>query len=290
MKRQLQYLPARLQLVVLANSAVFAKPFPFFCSSKETMSGLPSSSSSSERDSMAVLDALLKLKQQQQQQQQLQQGQDSSASKSSFSNPGVSSRNDATNSPLPRMSQAMPGLSSPFAPSLGIHPSLLGLLSTMDQQQNQFLASQLAAVAQSGSAASSLLPSSPMASLSQQIQAMQQAAASLPTVASSVGGSIQLPNILPTENPPPAASKPEPTTSPVKSSQHAAPASNESKPASPAPAVAAASATSSTVRHEKVEEALRSKPQRGKKRDDLSEKERMELTRTRNREHAKSTR
>jgi len=44
------------------------------------------------------------------------------------------------------------------------------------------------------------------------------------------------------------------------------------------------------VRREKVEEALRSKPQRGRKRENLSELERMELTRTRNREHAKSTR
>lgn len=45
-----------------------------------------------------------------------------------------------------------------------------------------------------------------------------------------------------------------------------------------------------SVRKEKVEAALRSKPQRGRKRDDLSDKERLELTRTRNREHAKSTR
>jgi len=44
------------------------------------------------------------------------------------------------------------------------------------------------------------------------------------------------------------------------------------------------------IRKEKVAEALRSKPQRGRKRDNLSEKERLELTRTRNREHAKSTR
>jgi hypothetical protein len=44
------------------------------------------------------------------------------------------------------------------------------------------------------------------------------------------------------------------------------------------------------IRKEKVEAALRSKPQRGRKRDDLSEFERVELTRTRNREHAKSTR
>ncbi|KAL3930902.1 MAG: hypothetical protein SGBAC_011563, partial [Bacillariaceae sp.] len=48
--------------------------------------------------------------------------------------------------------------------------------------------------------------------------------------------------------------------------------------------------TTSGFRREKVEAALRSKPQRGKKRDDLSAKERLELTRTRNREHAKTTR
>ena len=41
---------------------------------------------------------------------------------------------------------------------------------------------------------------------------------------------------------------------------------------------------------EQVEAALRSKPQRGKKRDNLNPRERLELTRTRNREHAKSTR
>mmetsp|Transcript_26730 Transcript_26730/g.54539 ORF Transcript_26730/g.54539 Transcript_26730/m.54539 type:complete len:378 (-) Transcript_26730:233-1366(-) len=44
------------------------------------------------------------------------------------------------------------------------------------------------------------------------------------------------------------------------------------------------------VRSEKVRDALNSKPQRGKKRGNLNELERLELTRTRNREHAKSTR
>jgi hypothetical protein len=48
--------------------------------------------------------------------------------------------------------------------------------------------------------------------------------------------------------------------------------------------------TAEEVRRSKIESALRSKPQRGRKRDDLSVEERMELTRTRNREHAKSTR
>jgi hypothetical protein len=44
------------------------------------------------------------------------------------------------------------------------------------------------------------------------------------------------------------------------------------------------------VRREKVEKALHSKHQRGRKRRNLNEEERQELTRTRNREHAKSTR
>lgn len=44
------------------------------------------------------------------------------------------------------------------------------------------------------------------------------------------------------------------------------------------------------IRQEEVNAALRSKPQRGRKRDNLSALERLELTRTRNREHAKSTR
>lgn len=43
-------------------------------------------------------------------------------------------------------------------------------------------------------------------------------------------------------------------------------------------------------RQEEVEAALRSKAQRGRKRDNLSVSERLELTRTRNREHAKGTR
>lgn len=47
---------------------------------------------------------------------------------------------------------------------------------------------------------------------------------------------------------------------------------------------------SPVIRSEEVEAALRSKPQRGKKRNNLSVLERLELTRTRNREHAKCTR
>lgn len=44
------------------------------------------------------------------------------------------------------------------------------------------------------------------------------------------------------------------------------------------------------VRTDKIRDALNSKPQRGKKRQNLNELERQELTRTRNREHARSTR
>ena len=46
----------------------------------------------------------------------------------------------------------------------------------------------------------------------------------------------------------------------------------------------------STVNVQKVEAALRSEPQRGKKRTNLTKEERNELTRTRNREHARNTR
>jgi hypothetical protein len=49
-------------------------------------------------------------------------------------------------------------------------------------------------------------------------------------------------------------------------------------------------ASSDGVRKEKIEDALKSQPQRGRKRVNLNETERLELTRTRNREHAKSTR
>ena len=44
------------------------------------------------------------------------------------------------------------------------------------------------------------------------------------------------------------------------------------------------------IRQKEIEKALHSKPQRGRKRANLNEVERLELTRTRNREHAKSTR
>jgi hypothetical protein len=39
-----------------------------------------------------------------------------------------------------------------------------------------------------------------------------------------------------------------------------------------------------------IADALSSKPQRGRKRTNLTDAERLELTRTRNRQHAKSTR
>ena len=51
-----------------------------------------------------------------------------------------------------------------------------------------------------------------------------------------------------------------------------------------------AEGTDKKIRIGEVEAALRSKPQRGRKRENLNAEERLELTRTRNREHAKSTR
>ena len=50
------------------------------------------------------------------------------------------------------------------------------------------------------------------------------------------------------------------------------------------------SADQMLIRQKEIEKALRSKSQRGRKRANLNEVERLELTRTRNREHAKSTR
>lgn len=52
----------------------------------------------------------------------------------------------------------------------------------------------------------------------------------------------------------------------------------------------AKSPTSSSVREKEIKAALTSKPQRGKKRDNLTAEERKELTKTRNREHARTTR
>jgi len=50
------------------------------------------------------------------------------------------------------------------------------------------------------------------------------------------------------------------------------------------------SVDNNVIHSDKINAALKSKPQRGKKRDNLNAFERLELTRTRNREHAKSTR
>lgn len=67
---------------------------------------------------------------------------------------------------------------------------------------------------------------------------------------------------------------------------HGGPAMHHVTPISPV----VAGGNTEDVRAEKIRDALNSKPQRGKKRQDLNELERLELTRTRNREHAKSTR
>jgi hypothetical protein len=67
---------------------------------------------------------------------------------------------------------------------------------------------------------------------------------------------------------------------------HGGPAMHHVTPISPV----VAGGNTEDIRAEKILDALNSKPQRGKKRQDLNELERLELTRTRNREHAKSTR
>ena len=70
-------------------------------------------------------------------------------------------------------------------------------------------------------------------------------------------------------------------SSPVQSSQEDAVVS---------PPTAKSPTSTSSVREEEIKAALTSKPQRGKKRDNLTAEERKELTKTRNREHARTTR
>ena len=81
---------------------------------------------------------------------------------------------------------------------------------------------------------------------------------------------------------PPGAKKLHSTiSSPVQSSQEDAVVS---------PPTAKSPSSTSSVREEEIKAALTSKPQRGKKRDNLTAEERKELTKTRNREHARTTR
>ena len=62
------------------------------------------------------------------------------------------------------------------------------------------------------------------------------------------------------------------------------------KNSSPGGATSATSTALSTVREDEIQAALTSKPQRGRKRMNLTAEERKELTKTRNREHARTTR
>jgi len=71
---------------------------------------------------------------------------------------------------------------------------------------------------------------------------------------------------------------------------HLEPHSNASMSSRSSTASTSCELPATSIRAAQVEAALRSKPQRGKKRENLSMSERLELTRTRNREHAKSTR
>ena len=62
------------------------------------------------------------------------------------------------------------------------------------------------------------------------------------------------------------------------------------KKSSPDGATSATGTAPSTVREDEIQAALTSKPQRGRKRMNLTAEERKELTKTRNREHARTTR
>ena len=69
-----------------------------------------------------------------------------------------------------------------------------------------------------------------------------------------------------------------------------APASVPSGSVSSSKSSTTSSAVTQPVLKAKIESALKSTPQRGRKRDELNDEERHELTRTRNREHARATR
>lgn len=69
-----------------------------------------------------------------------------------------------------------------------------------------------------------------------------------------------------------------------------APQGNPSQPFAPIAPSGKQEVKKDLIRKAEIEAALKSKPQRGRKRENLSGLERQELTRTRNREHAKTTR
>lgn len=267
-------------------------------------SGLPLSSETTA-DSLAVLEALLKLTKKNN--ENSMNGSSLSSSSLGLGRPSIANPlfsptsngsisnayNDALNSLLQSSSMMRTNFpssyGSPFSSSanasaaaatllassgLSLHPNLIGSataastttgLDMYAASQPQSIASQLAA------AAVSFAPSIPPAlTQQQQKQRMQQA---LPAASAAATPSSR-------------SSKTNSTASSVTQSATASP------PPPPARRITSrhSSKESDPLDEGKVRAALHSAPQRGKRRDDLSDKERMELTRTRNREHAKSTR
>mmetsp|Transcript_17192 Transcript_17192/g.30935 ORF Transcript_17192/g.30935 Transcript_17192/m.30935 type:complete len:521 (+) Transcript_17192:894-2456(+) len=247
------------------------------------MSRVPSSS---DRDSLAALDALLKLNATQEQQQQALESalgshraflhQQLHNNSNNMDRSHDRNRSDSLGSLHRHASQGLQGFRSPYssaaqslANSMSLPSSLLnsaGMFLQSPAAKHHFSASQLAAA----QAAASLVPppSSPATSLSQQLHAVEQAAAMQKAAAAAASFS----------------------NNSIAATAEGGAKSSSSNSLSNEGASESIDETTPTIRPEKVEAALRSKPQRGKRRDDLSEKERIELTRTRNREHAKSTR
>ncbi|KAG7364063.1 hypothetical protein IV203_037265 [Nitzschia inconspicua] len=226
-------------------------------------------------DSLAMLDALLKL---------TKANQTTTAEDFALRNARLSSHNQSGATQVDRLnllhSPNFSVIASPFSQTasaaaaylassgLGIHPNLLGSAATtsgmfaqpptsspsLNPHHQLFSPSHLAAAA---------LGQSSTQSLSQHIAAALFASNNVKS--DNVKDTTSaIPPLLPAPTSAGTSSKPE------------GPEDKDPEP--------------TIVRQEKVVEALNSKPQRGKRREDLSEKERMELTRTRNREHAKSTR
>jgi hypothetical protein len=251
-----------------------------------TMNELPTSSSPASNDFLVVLEALLKLT-----------SSNSDGSGSSYQSHKAHPICTTQNGTLNPFQSGFSGFVCPLSPAattallassgLAFHSNLLGtaatpagmiLPSTPLNQHQHYSPSQIAAAVSLLSPASSSTSkyalgcqqeSAPTVSnnSTNNTSSMSDASGDYSSSQNSVSSTSKATDVRPVSLSP--ASK---SASPLKENRHRN------------------NYLDTVVRQEKVVAALQSKSQRGKRRDDLSEKERMELTRSRNREHAKSTR
>ena len=208
---------------------------------------------STDRDSLMALDALLHIR-------------------DSIRN-GTTSQIGTAVAGLER-NQAGKSVSTPYSPTLG---GLSGMLSNGSmhpwQGSGRSTYSQLLAIQ---SAQATRNQNAFLATSAHSFNSANQSAAATPSFSKSSNSSAS------------TDTSPAGKTAQPASQNHNKDGSNAENKVTPPRATV--QKESHPVRPEKIAAALRSKPQRGRKRDNLSAMERLELTRTRNREHAKSTR